>query len=161
MTKKREWQQLVDKLNQAKVYRYLKRTGHERVEFIPPSIVKGRRTPDLIAYRASMKALCEVKTINLSDDEAERRYTGGVGSTEAQLNEGFFKKLRSDLIDAKTQLDAYDSNAGARKIIYLISNFDDSLHEYADLYERQIQDYLECNSPSGEVEVVLEIKRLF
>jgi len=159
--RKRGWQQLVDKLNQTKAYRYLKRAGYEQIEFITPSIVRGRRTPDLIGYRASMKALCEVKTINISDDEAERRYAGGVGATEIDLTAGFFKKLRYDLTEAKAQLDAFCAANDVQKLIYLIPNFDDSLHEYADLYERQIQAYLERETPCSGVEIIFNIKRLF
>jgi hypothetical protein len=129
---KRSWQPLFDKLNQAKAYNYLKGVGYSRVEFIAPSIIKGQKTPDLCASEGLTKALCEVKTINISEIEASRRYIGGVGSIDDQLSIGFFNKLASDLVEAKTQMNAYDANPGLKRIAFVIVNFDDSLHEYAN-----------------------------
>jgi hypothetical protein len=159
--KKRGWQPLIDKLNQAKGYNHLKRAGYSHIEFIPPSVISGKRTPDLSAYSGPTKVLCEVKTINISDDEAHRRYSGGVGSTEAQLDDGFFKKLRYDLIEAKDQMYAYDPNPGIERIAYVIVNYDDFLHEAADLYKVQIGDYVKRSNPVPDLEVVFDIKSIF
>jgi hypothetical protein len=156
----RGWQQLFDKLNQAKAYNYLKAAGYLDVKFISVSRIKGQRTPDLEACGGSTTALCEVKTISVSEDEADRRATGGVGTTTDQLNAGFFAKLASDLADAKAQMMAYEVNSETRKIAYVIVNFDDHLHEYADRYQLQIERYLKINSPEG-LEVVLDIKPAF
>jgi len=94
---KRGWQSLFDKLNQAKAYNYLKSAGYLNIRFVPPSAVKGQQTPDLQADRV----LCEVKTINISEIEANRRDSGGVGTSTDNLDEGFFRKLSSDLRKAK------------------------------------------------------------
>jgi hypothetical protein len=82
----------------------------------------------LRARDGSALVLCEVRTINISEIEATRRHTGGVGTTETQLSAGFFTKLASDLAEAKAQMDAYDANPGVKKIAYVIVNFDDALH---------------------------------
>ena len=158
---KRGWQALVDKLNQAKAYAYLKRCGYTQIEFIPPSTVRGQRTPDLSAFAATTKVLCEAKTINISEYEAHRRYTGGVGSTEAQLPDGFFRKLRHDLIEAKDQMNAYDPSVGIKRIAFVVVNFDDFIHEAADLYEAQVKQYLDQNNPAPELEIVFGIKHIF
>jgi hypothetical protein len=83
---------------------YLTRSGYNQVEFIPRSVVKRQRTPDLCARDGSALVLCEVKTINISEIEATRRHTGGVGTTETQLSARFFTKLASDLAEAKAQI---------------------------------------------------------
>jgi hypothetical protein len=103
------------------------------------------------------KVLCEVKTINISEIEATRRTRGGVGSTEAQASDGFFKKLTADLRNAKKQMDVYAGSSDARKIVYIVVNFDDSLHQYADDYKAQIAAFLSTNQ-SPELEVQFDIK---
>ncbi len=151
----RGWQFLFDKLNQAKAYNYLKSAGYPNVRFIPPSAVPGQQTPDLEADGV----LCEVKTINVSDAEANRRHSGGVGSVADQLDEGFFRKLSSDLKKAKAQMVSYDNRS--KHIVYIIANFDDSLHEYADRYQRQIDRYVAVDPVPGLQLVVFDVKPPF
>jgi hypothetical protein len=158
---KRGWQPLFDKLNEAKAYNYLKRAGYERVTFIPRSIVKGQKTPDLCGYAGPVKALCEVKTINISEIEADRRSSGGVGSSENHLPEGFFNKLAHDLAVARTQMNACDAGPVSRRIAYVIVNFDDALHEYGEIYQAQIEEYMKFSHPVPEVEAVFDIKPPF
>jgi hypothetical protein len=155
---KRGWQPLFDKLNQAKAFRYLKGKFGE-VTFIPPSAAKGRKTPDLSTQAGA--ALCEVKTINTSEIEADRRHAGGVGTIEVQLNPGFFNKLGADLVQARAQMNVFDPSPAVRKMVYVVVNFDDTLHEYADFYRLQIEHFIETNNPAPELEVVLDIKPPF
>jgi hypothetical protein len=131
------------------------------VEFIPPSNVNGQRTPDLCAFSGYAKALCEVKTINISEIEASRRYTGGVGSIEDQLDIGFFNKIASDLAAADAQMNAYDASQSIKRIAYVIVNFDDSNHEYSGLYRVQIEQYIKLSNPAPGLDVVLNIKPPF
>jgi hypothetical protein len=154
---KRGWQLLFDKLNQAKAFNYLKDAGYLNIRFVPPSAVRGQQTPDLQADGA----LCEVKTINISEIEADRRYSGGVGSSTDQLDEGFFRKLSSDLRKAKAQMAAYSTGQNTKHIAHVIVNFDDSLHEYADRYQRQIDQYIACDPVPGLEVVVFDIKPPF
>jgi hypothetical protein len=161
MDAERGWQPLFDKLNQAKAYNYLKSLGYSAVAFIPPSSATGRRTPDLKASSDTAKALCEVKTINISEVEATRRHTGGVGSSGEPLSAGFFNKLASDLIVAKKQMDAYDGSPGTKRIAYVIVNFDDYLHEYSDIYRTQIDDYMKAGNPAPGLDVFFDIKPPF
>lgn len=105
--------------------------------------------------------LCEVKTINASDAEANRRHSGGVGSVTDQLDEGFFRKLSSDLKKAKAQMVSYDGGVGSKHIVYIIANFDDSLHEYADRYQRQIDSYVVADPVPGLQLVVFDVKPPF
>ncbi len=156
----RGWQPLFDKLNQAKAFNYLTRIGYGNVHFIPESGVKGHQTPDLGAVAQKRKVLCEVKTINVSEIEALRRYNQGAGTSTDQLSDGFFTKLAFDLAQAKKQMLAYDSDSATRKIVYVIVNFDDSLHEYATLYERQIAQFIADNE-MPELQIEFDIKPPF
>lgn len=156
----RGWQQFFDKLNQAKAYNYLKAAGFTGVEFVPVSAIKGQRTPDLQARAGSTTILCEVKTINVSKDEADRVATGGVGTTIDQLAPEFFGKLTSALAQANAQMIGYEANQATKKIVYVVVNFDDRLHEYGDEYRRQIEECLRSNSVP-ELEVILDIKPAF
>ena len=157
---KRGWQMLFDILNQAKAYNYLKGLGCTNIAFIPVSRIKGQLTPDLKADLGFGKILCEVKTINMSEMEATRRQIGGVGTSTDRLEEGFFNKLTSDLTRAKAQMLAYCADSATRRIAYVIVNFDDTLHEYSDRYQAQIDQYVACN-PVPELEIVFDIKPAF
>ena len=153
----RGWQPLFDKLNQAKAYRHLKKVGYRNIESVPP--LQGQQTPDLRANNTSNRVLCEVKTINISEIEARRRYDGAAGNIHDRLEDGFFRKLASDLAQAKAQMVTHDAMA-TEKIAYLVINFDDALHEYADRYKIQIESNLQRASVS-DLEVVLDIKPPF
>lgn len=157
---KRGWQPLFDKLNQVKAYNHLKRAGYETVSFIPSSSIAGRMTPDLEARKGAERALCEVKTINVSDVEAHRRLSGGVGQVTDQLEVGFFGKLTSDLVKAQAQMAAFDADPAVTKLAYVIINFDDSLHEYADRYREQIEGYM-TSHPTRGLEVAFSWKPPF
>jgi hypothetical protein len=153
---KRGWQSLFDKLNQAKAYNYLKRAGYLNIRFVPPSAIRGQQTPDLQADGV----LCEVKTINISEIEANRRDSGSVGTSTDSLDEGFFRKLSSDLRKAKGQMVAFCADSGVKLISYVIVNFDDSLHEYADRYQTNIDQYI-AGDPVPGLQVVFDIKPPF
>jgi hypothetical protein len=153
----RGWQLLFDKLNHARAYNYLAGVGCTTIRFIPESPITGEKTPDLEAQLGPTKVVCEVKTINISEIEATRRTRGGVGSTEAQVSDGFFNKLTADLRNAKKQMDVYAGSSDAREIVYIVVNFDDSLHQYVDDYKAQIDAFLSTNQ-SPELEVQFDIK---
>ena len=102
----RGWQQLFDILNQARAYNYLRILGCLNVRFIPRAKRQGLRTPDLEATLGSARILCEVKTINISEGELRARNQLTVRGIAVQLDAGFFRKLRSDVTDAKNQMQA-------------------------------------------------------
>lgn len=47
------------------------------------------------------------------------------------------------------------------RIAYIVVNYDDWLHEAADLYDVQIADFLKHQNPTPELKIVFEIKRIF
>lgn len=156
----RGWQSLFDKLNEAKGYNHLVNIGCTDVRFIPQSSVKGEKTPDLEGILAGVRVLCEVKTINVSDVEASRRASGAAGGVSGRLPEGFLNKLKSDLTVAQKQMAAYSSDSSAIRIAFVVVNFDDILHEYADEYSRQIFSFIETDAVPG-IEIVLYTKPPF
>ena len=156
----RGWPALFDKLNQARAYKYLKDRGCTDIKFIEPSPARGQKTPDLSASLDSELVLCEVKTINISNLEANRRRNGGVIDIQVQLEQGFFSKLESDLDRARKQISSYAGDDPARKMVYFIVNFDDLLHEYADRYRTQVDQFMH-DHPVTDMEVFFDIKPPF
>jgi hypothetical protein len=159
-SKKRGSQALFDKLNEAKGYNHLVNIGCSDVGFIPVSRKKGLQTPDLKGILSEGNILCEVKTINISQDEATRRADGAAGRVFLELPKEFFGKLKSDLESAQRQMLAYDAGGSARWIAYVVVNFDDNLHEYADDYSRQIEAFVGANAVPG-IETFFHIKPAF
>jgi hypothetical protein len=156
----RGWQAAFDKLNEAKTYKYLAKLGCVELSFIPESFVPGQKTPDLKGRLGGVSMLCEVKTINPSDDEANARGQMIARSIQGDLPEAFFAKLSSTLTKANTQMDSYCQDAAPRKLVYVILNFDDNLHEYVERYMGQIQDFCRRNELPC-VEIVFDVKPMF
>lgn len=138
----RGWQQLFDILNQARAYNRLKTLNCSSVRFIPRAEKQGLRTPDLEAALGAEKVLCEVKTIGISQEEVRARNYFTVRSIAIRLEDGFFRKLRSDILDAKDQMDAYDAMGTAQQYVYINTCFDDFLAQCKEEYFRQIDQYL-------------------
>ncbi len=160
LTKKhagRGWHQLFDILNEAQAYNYLITLGCSDVHLIPESIKNGEQTPDLGGIWCFGKVLCEVKTINISDEEAKVRASDKpiVQNTQAQLEKPFFVKLRSCITKAENQLKAYDSANSARLIVYIFIIFDEyPFCEYKERYFQQIDQDLSENPVNG-IELVI------
>ena len=121
----RDWRGAISALNEAKAYNFLVRRGCTSVEFIPRRI--DAKTPDLRGKRGSVDVLCEVKTINRSERAVSNR-----------LRIEFFTKLATTIRRADRQMAAFSSAPEVARIIYLVIDFDDSLHEYVDDYLAQI-----------------------
>jgi hypothetical protein len=150
----RGWQPLLNKLNEAKGYNYLVRIGCTDVRFIPRS---STRTPDLKGHSGPTTVLCEVKTINPSDDEFRSRGGHSVGGIVLQLPVAFFDKLRSAMETARDQMVIYSQGADTKKIVYLVINYDDILHEYAPTYSTQLEAFFAKNPVPG-LDIELDIK---
>jgi hypothetical protein len=142
----RGWQQLFDILNQAHAYKYLKEIGCSDVRFIPRS---DKKTPDLEGFLDTGRVLCEVKTINTSDLEVQARRGSTTRNIKNQLQEGFFRKLHSDITLAKQQLYAYDSTSGVRYFVFFNICFDDFFGDLQEEYFHQIDQYLLDNQIPG------------
>ena len=147
----RGWQPLFDVFSEARGYGYLAGVGCTGIHFIKRT--KGK-TPDLGAMQDSRTVLCEVKTLNISKDEAEKRHRvskGDVigGKVDVHVGEGFLAKLTSTLAHAVGQLDGRDPQREARRIIFTVVHFDDWVGDYQPEYFAQMDDHLLRNPVEG------------
>jgi hypothetical protein len=149
--KGRGWQQLITILNQARAHNYLVDLGCSQVCFIPRAKVEGQKTPDLEGDLNGQKVLCEVKTINPSQDEMDKRLSGRAGLTTNVLDEGFFKKFNSSVLEAKDQMRTYDDQDDVRRIVFFVITFDEPHGEYKIDYFAQIDRYLASDLASDLV----------
>jgi hypothetical protein len=100
-----------------------------------------------------------VKTIQISEEEAQRRQAGRLGTTQAFLAEDFFgKKLRPELRHAQRQLESYHASEHGRRMAFVVVNFDDSLGEYKANYYAQIDQWLTADPIEG-IEIVFYNQR--
>jgi hypothetical protein len=156
----RGWQKLFDALNEARGYAYLRNLGCNEVAFIKPT---KRRTPDLSARQGGARVLCEVKTINISKEEANRRYATSLGHLRAfsvpiHAAEGMLSKVSHTLADAIQQLDSEDPSRTARRIVFTVIDFDDSVGDYQPEYFADIDAHLLAN-PIQSAELVFHPAR--
>lgn len=153
-------QQLLTIINQARAYNFLRKSGWSDINFVQRSNKKGVKTHDIQGASDLNKVLCEVKTINISDDEKLLRSSKTIRTIQSlsKLTPNFFCKLRSVLEQAKIQLGTYDKNDEARHMAYIIPHFDDSWGEHNEEYFHQIDQYL-CEKPVHKIEIVFHNHR--
>lgn len=153
--KLRGWQGAFSELNEAKAYNFLVRLGYTNVEFIPRR--SDAKTPDLRAKLGNFDVLCEVKTINRSERAVRARAQAMVSSVSNLLPDEFFSKLTSTVQRADEQMAAFCSKPDVKRIIYLVINFDDWLHECVGDYLVQIREKKEEFVMPG-LEIILNVK---
>jgi len=151
----RGWQQLFDVFNEARAYRYLKEDGCADIQFIEPG---NTRKPDLQALKSGALVYCEVKTLNVSKDEADRRVEisekGVAASSVAiSLSSGFLNKVSSTFQSAVAQLDGVDPQRSATRLIFVVVHFDDWVGDYMPQYFAQLDAYLAANPVEAQVVV--------
>ncbi len=164
-------QQLFDLLNEAMAYKYLlKEIGCLDIRFIPRSSKKTTplKTPDLEGTLEHIKVICEVKTINISDDEALTRREMSSGfrprcnEPPEKLGQAFCKKLTDKLAIAKKQIEKYIEKYAigndTRNIVYIIINFDDMWDTRKEQYFQEIDNYLSTKIIQG-IELIFHNKR--
>lgn len=147
----RGWQALFDVFSEVRAYGYLHDIGCTGIHFIPRRKTK---TPDLGAMRDGRPLFCEVKTINISQDEADRRrriYHEGamVASKTLQVDNAFLCKLTDTLHGAVGQLDAADPTREARRVVFTMLHFDDWIGDYQPKYIAQLDEHLLRNRVEG------------
>jgi len=152
----RNWEQLFNRLNEAKSYKLLKDLGCKQVTFIPRSEKDSEKTPDLEGILFGDLILCEVKTINVSGDEITKRKNIIPRDAEYELSKEFFDKFDSTLDEAESQLLSYRKSDPSRRIVYFVIHFDEPLalmfDGYRTAYGRQLRDHI-VGRKSGSVEI--------
>ena len=149
--KGRGWQAFFDALSEARGYAYLRGIGCSGIHFVARG---DGPTPHIEATRDGRRVLCEVKTINISDDEAGRRRRVYAGSpvasrTPTELGLPYLSKLSKTLANAIRQLDAADPMRAAQRIVFAVLNFDDWVGGYYPAYFREIDAYLLAHPLEG------------
>ena len=160
---KRGWRELFDTLNESKGYAYLRSIGCAEVAFIER---EGKKTPDLSAVLGSSRVLCEVKTINMSQAEADRRDRVHHGEILAfnvpvHVTPQMLQKVSSTLEYAVEQLDHEDPQRVAQRIIFTVLHFDDSVCDYQAEYIADIDAHLLANPIAGAELVFCPASNLF
>jgi hypothetical protein len=136
----RGWQSLFDTLNESKAFAYLQSLGCSEIGFIR----RGKEmTPDLRAVLNGRRVLCEVKTINISADEADCRQRIHQGevigrSVPTSVTAQMLAKVTDTLRRAIEQLDREDPKRTARRIVFIVLHFDDWVGDYQTEYVAQI-----------------------
>jgi len=140
---RRAWQGFIACLNEARGYIYLKSLGCNDIQFVPESTTPA---PDLVGSLHGQKVYCEVKTLQISDTEIDRREANDVGSTRPRLAPPFLNKVASTLERAKSQIGGLGQSKG---VILMVVNFDDWIGDYKNDYYLQIDEFLgeTCNTP--------------
>ncbi|MSO63060.1 MAG: hypothetical protein EXQ50_13390 [Acidobacteria bacterium] len=152
----RGWQQLFDALNEARAYGYLLRLGCTDIRFVAPGDTK---KPDLEAQLDGRVILCEVKTLNISDEQAAINKRGERGEifvtkvTPRLPDEFLANKCAATLERATQQPTRHDPARGARWIVYVVLTLDNLAVDYEIEQFRQIDDYLVAH-PVADAEVV-------
>jgi hypothetical protein len=128
-----EKQGFFNQLNEAFAYQYLVRKGFEKIRLIEEGT---KKSPDITFSYRQTRAYCEVKTLNISDEEIGRRSGRSVcdGRGYVDLSMGFLGKLRTAVNAAKQQIESVHS-AG---LTYLIILFDDVALDYYGNYRKQL-----------------------
>jgi hypothetical protein len=147
--KGRGWEQLISILNQTRAHNYLTEIGCSQVRFISRAKRRGQGTPDLEGDLNGQRVLCEVKTINQSQSEVDKRQAGRAGSTTNILDVAFFRKLDSDITNAKRQMDAYGGREKVKRIAFIVINFDEWPGQYKSDYFAQIDEHLRSDQNRG------------
>jgi len=130
-----------NQLNDVFAYEYLTENSCHDVHILQEGAA---RQPDIEYMNAETKYFCEVKTINISEDEIIQRSGLQISSTSAdeELSSGFLEKLKSTLDDAGRQINA----RGGTGLIYIVMHFDNIAYEdHWDRYCKQISDCLEAH----------------
>jgi len=128
-------------LNETLAYEYLIDIGNDYVSFIKEN---KKETPDIVYTNNGTINYCEVKTINISNEEILRMKNEGTFDTciYSTLTENFFSKLESTINKAKHQLSTFTSYG----LIYIILNFDDFTNYYMDIYIEQLRSLIQKNN---------------
>ena len=150
----RGWSQLIAILNQARAHNYLKRHGCLEIAFVARSSKSRTKTPDIKASFVGQEVLCEVKTLEISDDEVKARKEMLGRNIQWELPPQFLAKLSKTIVKAQSQLHSYRASLQSECIAFLVMNFDDWLGEYKSTYYRQIDEHLRGRG-SEECRVVI------
>lgn len=141
-----------NQLNESKAYSYLKKSGCVNLRFIPE---EKNKTPDIEGKYQDNRILCEVKTIDISEDEINRRRNSEVYdiSVYCKLSKGFVNKFKSAFENAKSKFFDYSKTDKDILMVYFVISFDDFVGYYNENYEQQLKSIV--NDLDNHIHVVI------
>jgi len=151
--RRRGWEQLWNHLNEALGYALLAERGYSKIQFIDRG---DEGTPDLTGAIESVSEFVEVKTVNCSDEDINRRNEWPPVARDVGygLPPKFSAKVLKTIDESRNQLLRHAEPADVR-IILLVVSFDSDFKFVGENY-RQLQELVAANR-SSEVELVLQI----
>lgn len=148
----RGWQQLFEALNEAKGYVHLASAGCSSIIFIPEANIK---TPDIEAQNGQNKYLLEVKTINISEQEAlNRQEKMRDHDVQYKLGDVFLQKIDRVIEKASFQLQNYKIGKNYERIVLLVVNFDEENFSVTSILTQKIEKHIQQHSYSCDTVVV-------
>jgi hypothetical protein len=143
-----------NQLNEAFAYRHLVRQGYTDVVMLPET---GRRVPDLQYRVGDLREHCEVKTLNISDEEIDRRESRkAFSNVYVRLGEGFFKKLSDAIAVARGQINAQ----GTGGLVFVVVIWDDIALDSYRTYRRELSAFARARGIGGvHIKVGLRFNR--
>ena len=96
-------------------------------------------------WRNSSQVVCEVKTINISEELISSRSNTSVMSAQNRLTSGLANKLKSTFTKAASQLNTYSNSSSSEKYIYIVITYDDDLDYRNELNEQARELYNALN----------------
>ena len=115
----RGWDQLVACMNEVRGYEYALALGYTNARLLAN---RSQSYPDVEASKADEKCLMEVKTIQKSDFDIDRR--GRIQTEELGLPKGLKDKFRGVYSKACRQILGRPWNGQAKRICYMVINVD-------------------------------------
>jgi hypothetical protein len=140
--------QFFEAYNEAEAFSCLQDLGATDIKFVPES---QRKSPDLYAKLGECDLYCEVKTINISDDDADRNayLHNKVGLLPANYDTNLSEQCRKIIkcIEAAhTQIDSYDPNAAAVRYLYMVINAENPLAGRPEERLEEIKNFINSES---------------
>jgi len=155
-SKERYWEKLSDFLNEIKGYIYLQDAGYEKIQYIKED---NGKTPDFYAIINNYKSLLEVKTINISDIEANYR-SPNTPIRCRNIEPGINEKLKSQIIkkinEAQDQLISYSSKTNLNQcklFIMICINFDDRWKGLEQNFQ-EFEQIIKVNKPKNVEKII-------
>jgi hypothetical protein len=147
-------QAFFDHLNEAFAYRFLLRSGCSCISFIEePATQKKKggqvRSPDLRFMQDGVVRYCEVKTINVSDNQLARdsSFDRAYDSSIFDLHRPFFAKLGATVCKALSQFEHFDGKG----LVYLLIHSDDRALDDLETQKAQIANFMNTHFPGIDV----------
>ncbi|MFC1558524.1 hypothetical protein ACFL40_04125 [candidate division KSB1 bacterium] len=134
-----------NQLNEAFAYQYLVNIkGVKDIQLLKEGKSK---TPDIKFIVNNNPLYCEVKTLNISDDEIKHRETFSVGDSSIyeNLSNGFLNKFKNAVESALEQINV----CGANGLVCVLIISDDLTYENYPNYKKQLIEFSDKNGFSN------------